>query len=433
MRWNSQGTPSFQNVVFFIVIIGALLLQRGASAGPRQGITSSWSATGVVKPIPRELRRLPEVRWAKLALVAVVGALFVVLPMGWSASGQLLAAFAIVWAIVGVSLVVLTGWGGHISLGQFGIVGVGAVVGGNLVAKAHADLFLLAAGGRRGRRRGRLIVGLPALRIQGLFLAVTTLAFAIALNAYFFNPDNSFSLGPIHAKFSTSCRPTCNDHCSGTASTWSRTTCRTWCAWRSWPWPSWRRSVCGRPGAARGGGHARQPEGGRRRRRADDEREALGLPAGGCDRGHGRRPAGAAAAQARPEHLQPGRQPHRVLHVGDRRPGFHPGRHQRRADLPLPGDDHRPRRPAPGHHRRRPAGRAARDPGRLRPGDAQRARPVPALGGQAPRRARAQPARRPPGRGGGRPRPGRGRPARGRTGRRGPGRRDRTGGERGGE
>ncbi|MBV8958064.1 MAG: ABC transporter permease [Actinobacteria bacterium] len=202
VRWNSQGTPSFQNVVFFIVIIGALLVQRGALSRAKTGITSSWSATGVVKPIPRELKRLPEVRWAKLALVTVVAALFVLLPWGWSDSGQLLAAFAIVWAIVGVSLVILTGWGGHISLGQFGIVGVGAVVGGNLVAKAHADMFLaLLAAGAAGALIA-LIVGLPALRIQGLFLAVTTLAFAIALNAYFFNPDNAFSLGPIHAKFS---------------------------------------------------------------------------------------------------------------------------------------------------------------------------------------------------------------------------------------
>jgi len=196
VRWNSTGTPSFQNVVFFVVIIVALLLQKGALSRAKIGITSAWSATGVVKPTPRELRHLPEVRWVKVGLIAVVAALAVVIPSGWSASGQLLAAFAIVWAMVGVSLVVLTGWGGNISLGQFGIVGVGAVVGGNLVAKSHADLFLaLIAAGIAGALTA-LIVGLPALRIQGLFLAVTTLAFAIALNAYFFNPDRFSSLLP---------------------------------------------------------------------------------------------------------------------------------------------------------------------------------------------------------------------------------------------
>jgi branched-chain amino acid transport system permease protein len=203
VRWNSSGTPSFQNVVFFVVIIVALLVQRGTLSRAKVGITTAWSGIGVVKPVPRELRLLPEVRWAKLALLTLVGALFVFLPAGWSASKQLLAAFAIVWALVGVSLVVLTGWGGHISLGQFGIVGVGAVVGGNLIAKSHTDLFLaLLAAGAAGAVVA-LVVGLPALRIQGLFLAVTTLAFAIALNAYFFNPDRFGSLLPtdVHRPF----------------------------------------------------------------------------------------------------------------------------------------------------------------------------------------------------------------------------------------
>ncbi|MEY2475661.1 MAG: hypothetical protein QOG87_976, partial [Actinomycetota bacterium] len=109
---------------------------------------------------------------------------------------QLTAAFAIIWAMVGVSLVVLTGWGGNISLGQFGIVGVGAIVAGNLVAKTELDLFLaLLLAGLAGAAVA-LIVGLPALRISGLFLAVTTLAFAVALNSFFFNPDQFGSLLP---------------------------------------------------------------------------------------------------------------------------------------------------------------------------------------------------------------------------------------------
>src|SRR3954453_13413333 len=189
VRWNSTGTPSFVNVAYLIVIVGALLLQRGKLSRAVEGATSSWSSTGVVKAIPRELRSLPEVRWVKIALLTIVGLAFVIVPGGWSSSSQLLAAFAMVWGMVAVSLVILTGWGGHISLGQFGIVGVGAIVGGNVLARSHQDVFvcLLAAGGAGGL--AALLVGLPALRIKGLFLAVTTLAFAIALDSYFFNPD----------------------------------------------------------------------------------------------------------------------------------------------------------------------------------------------------------------------------------------------------
>jgi branched-chain amino acid transport system permease protein len=188
-RWNSTGPPSFQNVVFLVVIIGALLVQRGTLSRAKAGATSSWSATGVVKPTPRELRRLPEVRYVKAALIVAVAALFIFVPAGWGDSDKLTAAFALVWAMVGVSLVALTGWGGHISLGQFGIAGVGGVIAGNLVGKAHADMFVaLIAAGAAGAVIA-LVVGLPALRIQGLFLAVTTLAFAIALDSYVFNPN----------------------------------------------------------------------------------------------------------------------------------------------------------------------------------------------------------------------------------------------------
>ncbi|MEY2567614.1 MAG: hypothetical protein QOE35_2143 [Actinomycetota bacterium] len=192
VRWNTSGTPSFQNVVFLVVIIGALLLQRGTLSRAKAGIVSSWSATGVVKPVPRELRHLPEVKYLKAAVLTAIGLAFVVVPAAWSNSAKLTAAFAIVWAMVGVSLVALTGWGGHISLGQFGIAGVGAVVAGNLVTRSHADLFVsLIAAGAAGALIA-LAVGLPALRIQGLFLAVTTMAFAIALDSYVFNP-NRFS------------------------------------------------------------------------------------------------------------------------------------------------------------------------------------------------------------------------------------------------
>ena len=196
VRWNTSGTPSFQNVVFLVVIIVALLLQRGSLSRAKLGGASAWEATGVVKPTPRELRHLPEVRWVKIGVLVLVALAMIFVPRGWSDSDQLTAAFAIVWAMVGVSLVMLTGWGGHISLGQFGFVGVGAIVAGNIIAKTDIDMFIaMLAAGAAGAVLA-LVVGLPALRIQGLFLAVTTLAFAIALNSYFFNPDQFSTLLP---------------------------------------------------------------------------------------------------------------------------------------------------------------------------------------------------------------------------------------------
>ena len=106
-------------------------------------------------------------------------------------------SFAVVWAMVATSLVVLTGWGGNVSLGQFAIVGVGAMAAGNLMMRWNVD-FIVAAH-RRRRSPGPLVavaIGLPALRIRGLYLAVTTLAFAVALDSYFLNPVNFASFVP---------------------------------------------------------------------------------------------------------------------------------------------------------------------------------------------------------------------------------------------
>src|SRR5581483_1114749 len=191
VRWDNQSKPSMVDVCYLVVIVAALLLQRGKLSRGQESGGSSWSAIGAIKPIPRELRHLPEVRWGKAAVLTVIALAFVFIPRGWSASNQLLACFAIVWALVGVSLVILTGWGGHISLGQFGIAGLGGMIAGNLVANNNADfIVVIVAAGLAGGVIA-LLVGLPALRIKGLFLAVTTLAFAIALDSFFLN-QNTF-------------------------------------------------------------------------------------------------------------------------------------------------------------------------------------------------------------------------------------------------
>jgi branched-chain amino acid transport system permease protein len=130
------------------------------------------------------------VLWGRRLLGVAVAAAFVFVPWGWGPSNQLLAGFAIVWCMVGVALVVLTGWGGQMSLGQFGIAGLAAMAAANLVARWNADFFfvILAAGAAGGV--AALLVGLPALRIKGPFLAVTTLALAIFLDEYFLNSSN---------------------------------------------------------------------------------------------------------------------------------------------------------------------------------------------------------------------------------------------------
>jgi branched-chain amino acid transport system permease protein len=187
VRWNTAGNPAIIWPIYLAVIVVALLAQRKLLSRAQETGSSSWSAIGALKAIPNELRKLPEIVWARRVLLLGVAAAFIWVPHMWGPSNQLLAGFAVVWAMVGVSLVVLTGWSGQISLGQFGIAGVAALVAGNLVAHVNADFFVVVAASGAAGAVVALLVGLPALRIKGLFLAVTTLALAIALDQYFLN------------------------------------------------------------------------------------------------------------------------------------------------------------------------------------------------------------------------------------------------------
>ncbi len=196
ISWNTPGSPTIQYVAFLLVILVALLAQSGKLSRAQEGGTSTWSSLGVVKPTPEELRGLPEVRWTKRAIVGLVVLALVFIPASWSASNLYLASVAMVWALAAVSLVILTGWGGHISLGQFAIIGVGALVAGNLIQHQNLDLFLVLVVSGLAGALVSLIVGLPALRIRGLFLAVTTLAFAVALDQYVLNFNNFPDLIP---------------------------------------------------------------------------------------------------------------------------------------------------------------------------------------------------------------------------------------------
>ena len=186
--WNTHR-DSVSSVSFLLVILVALLLQRARTARAlEQG--STWSMAAVLRPTPEELKNLPEVKITRYVGIAIALFVAIYVPLQLDPGTVNLLAVAGVWGIVAVSLVELTGWGGHISLGQFAIVGVGAITFGNIALRHNIDMFviLLIAGAAGGLIA--LLVGLPALRITGMFLAVTTLAFAVALDSFFLNPTN---------------------------------------------------------------------------------------------------------------------------------------------------------------------------------------------------------------------------------------------------
>src|SRR5581483_5847217 len=123
---------------------------------------------------------LGEVRRVKRVGVACIAGLVVAAPfiLGTKTGG---ATIVVIYAMIGVSLVVLTGWAGQISLGQYAIAAMGAATAAGLAANHHLDFFVTLAAAALAGAVLAVLVGLPALRIQGLLLAVTTLAFPFAV------------------------------------------------------------------------------------------------------------------------------------------------------------------------------------------------------------------------------------------------------------
>jgi branched-chain amino acid transport system permease protein len=91
----------------------------------------------------------------------------------------------VAYAIVMLSLVLLTGYGGQVSLCQLTFAGLGAYAMAKVGGSSGSLLGLLAAIGLAGAVGA--VVSLPAIRLRGLYLALATLAFAYAMDQVFFS------------------------------------------------------------------------------------------------------------------------------------------------------------------------------------------------------------------------------------------------------
>jgi ABC-type branched-subunit amino acid transport system ATPase component/branched-subunit amino acid ABC-type transport system permease component len=159
------------NVIPFAVIIIALML--GGTTIPRRSLLTAELpklGDGRLRPI-----------WAAVAFSLAVGTIF------WSTSSWSLAVIAsAVAGIIGLSFVVATGYAGQITFLPFAIAGVAAATGAQLASAWHfpflANLVLsLIVGGVAGGASG-----LPAFRVRGIELAVTTLCVALAVETSVF-------------------------------------------------------------------------------------------------------------------------------------------------------------------------------------------------------------------------------------------------------
>src|SRR3954467_75562 len=181
------GDESYSYALMIVIIYGALLTQRKSRSRAVDANASSWQTIAVFRPIPVELRDLREVVRMRMGLLVAGLGLAAVLPYVVNASDMSHLQLLPIFGIIGVSLVVLTGWAGQISLGQFGLVGIAAAGAGGLAGNHNIDFFVALGIGVAAGALTAIVIGLPAVRIQGLFLAVTTLAFGYAMQYYILN------------------------------------------------------------------------------------------------------------------------------------------------------------------------------------------------------------------------------------------------------
>jgi branched-chain amino acid transport system permease protein len=117
--------------------------------------------------------------WYSLLLVLLVAA-------PWLLSEYILAqlTFILIYSIAGLGLMLLAGFTGQFSLGHAAFLGVGAYVQGYLTNHGVPFPVALLAAAFTSALTG-IVVGLPALRVKGIYLGIATIAFGYIVEEVF--------------------------------------------------------------------------------------------------------------------------------------------------------------------------------------------------------------------------------------------------------
>lgn len=144
--------------------------------------------------VPR--MRPPRVASFKQTLGFGAGVVALALVVGYVVTGSNLSTFGegLGLALIALSLIPLSGYGGQVSLCQFTFAGIGALAM-HWVDGGSSVLGLLAAAGLCGAFGA--VLALPAIRLRGIYLALATLAFAVLMDNIFFTSPSIVGAGGI--------------------------------------------------------------------------------------------------------------------------------------------------------------------------------------------------------------------------------------------
>ena len=184
---HSGGEADF--MVFAVIVI--IVISRG------RVIAGAVKNTGAVV-LERPPLRIPEavagrsfVRHQNALLSAgglFLGFIFPLLPYFRPGFRRFDLTLVLIYALLGVSITMLVGWMGQISLGHFALIGAGAYLTAKLSPHGFSIPVLLFLCGLVGAAI-MVVVGFPAIRIRGLTLVVTTLGLGTVSYEWLFKQD----------------------------------------------------------------------------------------------------------------------------------------------------------------------------------------------------------------------------------------------------
>jgi ABC-type branched-subunit amino acid transport system permease subunit len=216
--FGAAGAPQF---VSFLVVVIVLMTRpkfifKGVRVDEDSGVSFGRHRAGMQPEdfIRRGLDRrgalhllLTDWGTGKWVLAAMAGVALLAVPVFTVSYWSTVLGSAVFFGLITLSIVVLTGWAGQISLAALGFAGAGAFGSALLSTQAGLPFWLVIPLSGVVAVPLAVLVGVPALRLRGFFLALATLAFMVACESWLFtqqflNTHNDVTRGPLRIDLS---------------------------------------------------------------------------------------------------------------------------------------------------------------------------------------------------------------------------------------
>jgi len=191
IQWFYNSSVLVEGGLFVIILAGLLLRKRGGEVAA----DASWLTLPQDRPLPDRLMKVWAIR--RMGSLTALGLVAVAALLPLLITNERASIFVTIFTLasVGLSITVVTGISGQVSLGQFALAGTGGLAGYWVFVRMDSPWLISIIAGALAGAVASLIIGLPALRLRGLLLAATSVAFATMAPATIFGNRWAFGTG----------------------------------------------------------------------------------------------------------------------------------------------------------------------------------------------------------------------------------------------